>query len=167
MPRLTPILVQNAQGDQVKTVQTNLTKIGAALPVTETSASSYGAGTVDAVERFQASAHLPVTGMLDAATLAMLNNAAAAAGTNQSDVSGRLFMDYGLAANGTTVRLYSIGYGGAATKVAEAKTDANGVYSLAYTPPASGANIELRAVNAQGTETAISSIVYNAPAQQV
>jgi hypothetical protein len=167
MPRLTPILVQNAQGDQVKTVQTNLTKIGAALPVTETSASSYGAGTVDAVERFQASAHLPVTGMLDAATLAMLNNAATVAGTNQSDVSGRLFMDYGLAANSVTVRLYNIGYGGAATKLAEAKTDANGVYSLPYTPPTGGANIQVRVVNAQGAETTISSVIYNVPAQKV
>ena len=97
----------------------------------------------------------------------MLNNAAAVAGTNQSAVSGQLVMDYGLAANGVTVRLYSIGYGGAATKLAEAKTDANGVYSLPYPPPASGANIEVRVVNAQGTETAISSIIYNVPAQQV
>jgi peptidoglycan hydrolase-like protein with peptidoglycan-binding domain len=131
MPTLKPILAQNAQGDQVKAVQTNLTKIGLTVPATETSQSLFGAGTTDAIKQFQAQNKLPVTGVIDAATQAMLNNAAAVAGTNQSQVSGQLAMDYGLAANGVTVRLYSIGYGGVATKLAEAKTDANGVYSLA------------------------------------
>jgi peptidoglycan hydrolase-like protein with peptidoglycan-binding domain len=167
MPILKPILVQNAQGDQVKTVQTNLSKMGLTGPATETSQSIFGAGTSEAAEQFQVIAHLPLTGTIDPATQTMLNNAAAVAGTNQSEVSGRLFMDYGLAANGITARLYSIGYGGAATKLAEAKTDANGVYSLPYTPPAAGANIEVRVANAQGVETTVSSLIYNAPAQQV
>lgn len=87
----------------------------------------------------------------------MLNNAVAVWGTNQSRVGGLLIMDYGLAANGVTVRLYSIGFGGAATKLAEAKTDANGVYSLPYPRVAAGANVEVRVVDGQGKETTISS----------
>ena len=32
MPMLKPILALNAQGDQVKTIQTNLTKLGLTVP---------------------------------------------------------------------------------------------------------------------------------------
>jgi hypothetical protein len=167
MPIQTSILTRNAQGDQVKTLQSNLTKIGAILPGAETNQGVFGAGTVDAVKQFQAQNKLPVTGTLDPVTQSMLNNAAAVAGTNQSQVGGQLVMDYGLPANGITVRLYSIGYGGVATKLAEAKTDANGVYSLSYTPSAGGANIEVRVVDAQGKETTVSSILYNAPQMEV
>lgn len=167
MPTLTPILALNAQGDQVKAVHANLAKVGLPVPTTETSAGTFGAGSVAAVKQFQAQAKLPVTGTVDIVTQAMLINAAAIAGTNRSSVSGRLFMDYGLAANGVTVRLYSIGYGGAATKLAEGKTDTNGVYSLAYVPAATGTNIEIRAVDPQGREIVLSIIIYNAPRIQV
>jgi len=99
---LKPILAQNAQGDQVKTLQNNLTKTGATLPSDETGQSAFGAGTVDAVKQFQAQNKLSVTGTVDPVTHAMLNNAVAVAGTNQSQVSGQLVMDYGLPANGVT-----------------------------------------------------------------
>jgi peptidoglycan hydrolase-like protein with peptidoglycan-binding domain len=167
MPNLNAILSLNAQGDQVKAAQANLVKIGAAVPTTETSAGVFGTGTADAIKQFQIASKLPATGMVDAATQAMLNNAAAVAAANQSSMSGQIAMEYGLAANAVTVRVYSIGYGGAATKLAEAKTDANGVYSLAYTPPAAGSNLEVRAVNAQGQETTISSTIFNAAARTV
>ena len=167
MPIIKPVLAPNAKGDQVGAVQANLTKSGIAVPATEVSQSVLGAGTADAIKQFQAQYKLPVTGIVDGATQAMLSNAAAIAGTNQSDVSGRLSMDYGLAGNGVTVRLYSIGYGGVATKLAETKTDGNGVYSLAYPPPTAAANVEVRVVDAQGRETTVSSVVYSAPAQTV
>src|SRR5260370_20692680 len=124
-----------AQGDQVKTVQANLVKVGGAVPPTESAAGTFGAGTVDAVKQFQIQAKLPVTGTVDVVTQAMLNNAAAVAGTNQSDVSGRLFIDYGLPANSITVRLYSIGYGGAATKPAQGQTGDKRPQSPFYPPP--------------------------------
>ena len=60
------------------------------------------------------------------------------------------------------VRLYSVGYNGAATKLAQAKTDATGAYTLNYKLPAAGANIKVRVVDAQGKETTVSSIAYNA-----
>ena len=167
MPTITPSLSLNAQGDQVKTVQANLAKVGLIVPPTETAAATLGAGTAATIKQFQAANKLPVTGSVDTVTGAMLTNAAAIAGTTQSAVSGRMTMDDRGAANGITARLYSIAYGGAAAKLAEAKTDANGVYSLPYTRPAAGANVEVRVVDAQGKETTISSIIYNAPAQLV
>jgi peptidoglycan hydrolase-like protein with peptidoglycan-binding domain len=63
MPMLNPILPQNAQGDQVKAVQANLTKIGLTVPPAETASGTYGTGTVDAVKQFQAQAKSPVTGL--------------------------------------------------------------------------------------------------------
>jgi hypothetical protein len=77
---------------------------------------------------------LPTTGIVDATTQAMLANAAVV-GANQSQVTGQLFVDYGLPANGVTLRLYRIGFGRTAAKLAETQPDANGVYSLAYAPP--------------------------------
>ena len=167
MPALTLSLGLAAQGDQVKTVQTSLTKVGFTIPTTETSQSTFGTGTAAAVKQFQAQAHLPVTGVVDAVTQAMLTNAGAVTAANQLGVSGVLAMDYGLPATGVTVRLYNIGFGGAATKLAEAKSDANGVYSLAYAPPPvvagglTSTNLEVRALDPQGTEVPVSGVIYN------
>jgi peptidoglycan hydrolase-like protein with peptidoglycan-binding domain len=88
-----PPLSLVTQSDQVKTVQNNLTKVGFTIPATESGQGTFGAGTVAAVKEFQAQAGLPVTGLIDAVTQAMLNNAAALAGTNQTQVTGQLFMD--------------------------------------------------------------------------
>jgi peptidoglycan hydrolase-like protein with peptidoglycan-binding domain len=159
---LTPSLGSTAQGDQVKTLQTNLTKVGFTIPSTETGQGAFGAGTTAAVKQFQAQAGLPVTGLIDAVTQAMLNNAAALAGTNQAQVTGLLFMDYGLPASGVTLRLYLIGFGRTASKLSETKSDANGVYSLAYAPPpAPSTNLEVRALDPQGKEVTISGVIYN------
>ena len=94
-----PPLSATAQGNQVKTIQTNLAKIGFTIPAGETNQTMFGAGTEAAVKQFQAQAHLPVTGVIDAGTEGMLITAAAVAGTDQFQVSGLLFMDYGLPAN--------------------------------------------------------------------
>ncbi len=163
----TGVLGINSQGDQVKALQSGLAKPGLAIAAAESGAGVFGPATAEAVKQFQFASKLQPTGSVDEATLAMLNNAAVLAGTDQSSVAGQIAMDYGLPANGLTARLYSIAYGGAATKLVEAKTDANGVYSLPYKPTASIVNLEVRAVDSQGRETAISSRIYNAPVQQV
>src|ERR1700733_12792601 len=113
MPIINPILGLGSQGDEVKASQTALGKIGATLPATETSQSAFGAGTAAAVKQFQAQAHLPITGLVDAVTQATLTNAGAVMAANQLGVSGLLVMDYGPPANGVTVRLYNVGFGGA------------------------------------------------------
>jgi peptidoglycan hydrolase-like protein with peptidoglycan-binding domain len=156
-----PPLSATAQGNQVKTIQTNLAKIGFTIPAGETNQTMFGAGTEAAVKQFQTQAHLPITGIVDVTTQAMLNNTAALAGTNQSQVTGQLFMDYGLPANGVTLRLYLIGFGRKESKLSETKSDANGVYSLAYAPPpAPSMNLEVRALDPQGKEVTISGVIY-------
>ena len=159
---LSPPLSETAQGDQVKTIQTNLAKIGFTLPAAETNQTTFGVGTEAAVKQFQTQAHLPITGTVDATTQAMLSKAAALAGTNQSQVTGQLFMDYGLPANGVTLRLYKIWFSGAAAKLAETQSDANGVYALAYAPPpAASTHLEVRALDPLGKEVTISGVIYN------
>ena len=167
MANTTAVLRFSSRGDQVKAAQATLAKIGVTLPAEETSAGLFGSATLDAVKQFQIASKLPTTGNVDTVTLAMMNNAAAVVATGQASVSGQIAMDYGLPANALTVRLYSIGFGGAATKLVEAKTDAHGVYSLAYPQPAANANVEVRVVNSQGQETTISSTVYSAGPQTV
>lgn len=164
MSLVQPILSPVLQGDALKELQANLGKLGLTIPASESGINLLGPGTAAAIKQFQASVNLPVTGTADAITLAMLTNAAAV-GTDQSHLSGVLVMDYGQVGAGVAVKVYSIGYGGVATLLGETKTDANGVYSVAYKPQPAGANIEVRAVDAQGKETILSSVLYTAPAR--
>lgn len=163
MPVLNPPLGLAAQGEQVETAQTSLSKVGYTIPAAEASQNTFGMGTAAAVRQFQAEAHLPVTGLIDATTQAMLTHAAAVAGTCHFQVRGRLVMDYGLPANDVTMRLYSIEFGNEAEKLAETETDINGVYALTYTPDADSSNVEVRAVDPSGKEVAVSTVIYNAP----
>ena len=114
---------------------------------------------------FKPAQKLPATGTVDLSHPGHAGQRRAVVVAKQSQVSGQITMDYALPANGLTLRLYAIGFGGAAPWLATAKTAANGVYSLAYAPPAAGTNLEVRAVGATGSETVVSSIIYNAPAR--
>jgi hypothetical protein len=150
----------------VKDLQTNLAKVGIAVPEAETTQSVFGPGTRDAVAQLQARFNIPATGVPDDVTKAILAGAAAAAAANQATVSGRVAMDYGTPANGLTLRLYSVGFGGVSTKLAETKTDANGVYTLAYVKPAGATNLEIRAVDPAGKEVTISQTKFNVQSQE-
>ena len=163
MSMIQPFLATNATGDPVKELQSSLGRIGLLIPPSEIGANLFGAGTAAAVSQFQTSVNLPATGMVDAATLALLNNYASLKGTNQSHVSGLLVMDYGQAGAGMAHPTHSIGFGGAAFRLAETKTNADGVYALIYQAPAAGLNLEVRAVDPQGKETILLiSSVYGA-----
>jgi peptidoglycan hydrolase-like protein with peptidoglycan-binding domain len=165
MPALA-ITALTSQGPAVKDLQANLTKVGLIVPAAEASQSVFGAGTRDAVLQFQSQYKLPATGVIDDVTKATLAGVAAAA-ADQSTVSGRIAMDYGLPANGVTVRLYSLGFGGVSTKLAETKTDANGVYTFAYTAPAGVVSLEIRALDPSGKEATISQAKLNAQSHEV
>ena len=81
-------------------------------------------------------------------------------------VNGHVYLDSGLPASGLTLRAYSRGFAGADVKLGETKTDAQGAYSIAYAPQASTVNLEIRAVDSQGKETALSTIKYIAAAHE-
>jgi peptidoglycan hydrolase-like protein with peptidoglycan-binding domain len=150
------------QGAAVKTLQDKLSKAGLLVPTAETTQSAFGAGTREAVVQFQSQFRLAPTGKLDAVSSAMLDAAASAAAANKAILTGRVAMDYGAPANGLRLKLYNIGFAGATTAVAEATTDANGVYSFAYAAPSAGANLEVRALDAKGNETPISQVQFGA-----
>jgi peptidoglycan hydrolase-like protein with peptidoglycan-binding domain len=154
----------NASGAGVAALQSQLTTLGYAIPTAEQTAKRYGVGTRDAVSEFQGKSHLAVTGVDDEFTSAALADAVAAQ-TGGRQVQGRIVLDNGLPANGLKVRLYNRVFGGTATSLGEAVTDANGYYTLPYTAVAT--NLEVRTVDAQGKETPLSTTRFGARNKEI
>lgn len=79
-------------------------------------------------------------------------------------VEGRISFDHGAPAQGLTLRLYRLGFGGAdaAVRLAETKALEHGVYSLPYAANGNAANLEVRAVGEAGNEVALTKIIRNA-----
>jgi hypothetical protein len=79
-------------------------------------------------------------------------------------VEGRIAFDHGAPAQGLTLRLYRLGFGGAdaADRLAETKALEHGVYSLPYAAGGNVANLEVRAVDEAGNEVALTKIIRNA-----
>lgn len=84
-------------------------------------------------------------------------------------VEGRIVFDYGAPAEGLTLRLYCLGFGGAegAKRLAETTTGEHGVYNLPYTADNQSANLEVRSADAAGNEVALSGIIKNAGEREV
>ncbi|MBI4884935.1 MAG: peptidoglycan-binding protein [Actinobacteria bacterium] len=76
MVKATPLLSRGARGEDVRVVQQQLITVG--LPLRGGADGVFGAVTVTAVKSFQRSKGLAATGSVDAATAAILANAAAA-----------------------------------------------------------------------------------------
>jgi hypothetical protein len=76
-------------------------------------------------------------------------------------IEGRIAFDRGMPAESLTLRLYRLGFGGAATRLAETTTFDHGVYSLPYEADGRSASLEVRAVDASGREVALSKIIRN------
>jgi len=154
----------NAHGADVAALQLQLTTLGYAIPAAEQTAKSYGVGTRDAVSQFQGKSRLPATGVADEFTRAALADAVAAQ-TGGRQVQGRIVLDNGLPANGLKVRIYNRVFGGSATPLGEAVTDANGYYTLPY--GAAAKNLEVRTVDAQGKETPLSTTRFGARNKEI
>lgn len=80
--------------------------------------------------------------------------------------SGTLVLDNGTPASGITTRLYSIGYGGAATLLGQATTASTGSWSISYRSPAAGTNLQVRVLDAMGKEVILSTTQYNVSTSQ-
>ncbi len=217
-------LALGAKGAPVKALQGALKKLGHAIPAAESDRAQFGPGTQAAVEQFQATQGLPVTGVVDPVTQTTIGKTGIAVGVpvapiagtgigvglpvtttpiigtgvgvglpvittpiigtgvgvgspvtttpiggtgvgvgvpNPFQVGGQLTMDYGAPGSAVVVRLYGIAFGGTATQLAQASSDANGVYALTYAAAVSG--LEVRAVDPQNNEVTLSSVVYNPP----
>ena len=90
-----------------------------------------------------------------------------AAATRQ--VEGRIVFDHGAPAEGLTLRLYRLGFGGpeSAALLAETTTLDHGLYSLVYTIDNQPTNLEVRALDAAGKEITLSKIIKNAAEKEV
>ncbi|HEX5736592.1 MAG TPA: neuraminidase-like domain-containing protein [Blastocatellia bacterium] len=82
-------------------------------------------------------------------------------------VEGQIFFDHGLPAEGISLRLYNRGFGCAEVRLGETKTDTGGFYSLPYSLRDAPANLEVRAVDAQGKEVSLSATKYKAQKKEV
>jgi hypothetical protein len=157
----------NARGTEVKNLHNSLSKLGYTVPKFELDSQVFGVGTQDALLQLQTKYKVPLTGTFDDATKAALAKAVADAETDQYSVEGRIVFAYGLPAAGITLRIYSRGFGGTETRLSEIKTDDQGYYALPYQPGGKAANLEVRAVDAQGKEISLSATKYNAGKHEV
>jgi hypothetical protein len=91
----------------------------------------------------------------------------AIAGKGPYKIDGYIFFENGLPATGVETRLYDRGFGKAATKLGEIKTDVNGYYAIAYDVKRGSANLEVRAVDAHGAEVALCNTRHDAEVNEV
>lgn len=147
-----------ARGDEVGALQRKLRAAGLHVPEHELAQQVFGAGTRDAVAQLQARRGLAVTGEADERTLAALENT----GGSAARIEGRLRLARGAEADGVTLRAYRKGFGGAVERVGEATTDAQGYYSLPHGGLHGAANVEVRAVGADGEEVKLSTLRLDA-----
>src|ERR1035441_4980496 len=68
-------LTQGLIGSDIAELQTELAQLSYAVPAAEQANSSFGPGTLAAVQKFQTDQGLPPTGIVDAATAAALSTA--------------------------------------------------------------------------------------------
>ncbi|MBX3255085.1 MAG: hypothetical protein KF862_13160 [Chitinophagaceae bacterium] len=139
----------------------------ATFPIFLSQETGYGESAKRLVSAFQRIHQLPDTGIVDQATAIAFNKTLVDLGiinaNGQPVVSGVLYMDYGIPANNIKLRLYAKGFGGSDTVVAETNTNKEGKYTLAYDPAAiNTANFEVRAVDANNTEYALSTTLFSA-----
>ncbi len=102
---------------------------------------------------------IPATGFATATLV--IDKGGQTSGPN--NVQGNLIFDNGLAAAGITVRVFNVSFGGQDVKLGEVTSDAQGKYSISYTPVSSAPpNLQVRVVDATGKEVTISATKFNA-----
>lgn len=89
----------------------------------------------------------------------------ATAGT-QYQAQGNLVFDNGLPAAALTVRLYNIGFAGQTVQLGQTTSDAQGNYTVPYTPAAATSglapNLQVRVLDHSGVEITISKTLFDA-----
>lgn len=159
-------LTLSTHGAQVNELHSQLVNLGFALPENETAASIFGVGTRDALLQLQAKHNLSSTGILDDATR---NAIAIEVGTlaQPRRVEGRIFLDNGLPGSKVKLRIVNKGFGNAEDLLGEIETDDRGFYALPYGLDGGAANIEVRALDTNGTEIKLSNPKVNADRSEV
>jgi len=167
VPKRSPVLPSlilplNDRGAEVQALHAQFAKLGYAIPRYEQQHQIFGVGTRDVLRKFQAQSDLLRTGMLDEKSRVALTRAVTTIEAGQPRIEGRLFFDHGMPAEKLTIRLYDKKLWGKEKKLAEIETDDKGYYVLPYNTGNKPANLELRAVGADGKEIPLSATKFNA-----
>src|SRR5689334_8587041 len=112
-------------GPDVAELQSELIKLGFAVPAAEQQASSYGQGTLAAVRQFQTAQSIVVTGIVDATTAAAVNDVLDSA---TYFVGGTVWSPNRAGVGGLIVQLVDKNVGGDVV-LASTTTDASGSYT--------------------------------------
>src|SRR5271157_6017445 len=112
-------LTQGLTGPDVAELQTELAQLSYTVPAAEQANSSFGPGTLAAVQKFQTGQELPVTGIVDAATAAALSTTIQ---PNTYTVSGTVSSAVNAGVGGLNVVLVDKNVGGD-VDLASAQTD--------------------------------------------
>jgi peptidoglycan hydrolase-like protein with peptidoglycan-binding domain len=159
-------LQQGLTGADVAQLQTELTRLSYTIPAAEQANTSFGAGTLAAVQHFQAAHGLPSTGIVDTATAAALG---AAVDNSTYTITGKVISPARPGLGNLIVSLVDKNVGGDVA-LATATTDASGAYSITVViPPTALAGRNKTApdlqarVMVQQVFVAASNVSYNAP----
>jgi peptidoglycan hydrolase-like protein with peptidoglycan-binding domain len=157
-------------GADVATLHKELTQLGSAAPATEQEASSFGAGTLAAVEQFQTAQGLSATGIVDNATAGALS---VVIQNSTYVVTGKVASAVSAGVGGLLVALVDKNVGGDVT-LASTTTARGGSYSVTAviapavlqqrhkTQPDLQVRVSSGAIGAAQTFLAASSVAYNA-----
>lgn len=124
--------------------------------------------TIKVVTTFQEGQRITPSGEVDETTAKAINALLKELGAlddvddTANGIQGYVYMDVGVPANNITLRMYSKGFGGKDVLVASGNTAASGNYKLTYDAAnLPSANLEVRAVDAQGKEHVLSATLFN------
>src|SRR5258708_30093367 len=118
-------------GEDVKLLHAELAQIGLTVAAAEQQRAFLGPGTREAVVRFQQEQHLPATGVVDAATAKVINQAVDALKGETFFVSGRVRSPDRAGIGGLKVKIIDKNLG-EDIPLGEAGTDQNGHYKAQF-----------------------------------
>ncbi|SDD50071.1 Putative peptidoglycan binding domain-containing protein [Bacillus wiedmannii] len=156
-----PTLSLNMRGKAVKELHSQLEKVGAELPASETTESIFGVGTRDTLLQLQEKYNLAHTGVFDDATRNTLGIIVGNV-THPNRVEGRIFLENGLPASKIKLRIVDKGFGDDEAILGEIETDERGFYALSYGMGGAIANLEVRTFDTQNNEVRLSNPKVNA-----
>jgi len=156
----------NTRDPAVEALHRNLRKLGYVIPDREYAELWYGPGTVEVVRKLQGQYSLAVTGVFDEVTARTLSALVTQADTIWNRVEGRVYWDLAheppLPAVDLPIRVYRRGFGGSQVLLGEVRTDAQGSYALPYEAGGTAPHLEVRTLDPQGAEVALSDTLRGA-----
>lgn len=157
----TPEIGVSERGEAVRTLQSQLTRLGVDLPANETDDALFGVGTRAALLQLQEKHDLARTGRLDDATRHTLETLAGSI-AHPRRIEGRILLENGLPAAGVRLRVIHKGFGESESVLGEIETDSRGFYALPYGAAGAAANLEVHALDEAGASVRLSSPVVDA-----